>query len=211
MNIKQILAYYKTQPLHVRLRVMIRMCIVDFNKIINYFKNSNEPIMELGCGYGIVSFMLADKFRESSIRSYEINPGIVKILNAINPFEYLSFEQKNILDIRKFDSKTIFMSDLLHHIEYQQQENLLKKIYDTGPNDLILIIKDMDRGRKSFGQFCNYMIDIFCGKEHLFYYRTKDSFINLFTQCGFKIKKMNYINRFFIPLNHILFILEKGY
>ncbi|MBN1868960.1 MAG: hypothetical protein JW847_00055 [Candidatus Omnitrophica bacterium] len=209
MTIKQILEYFQTQPFRVRLYVLIRVFILDLNRTIGRFPPKASSIMELACGYGIASFMLAGKYKHIPINSYDIDQKRIDILNSINPFEHLNFHKQNILEIQKFDSGVIFMSDLLHHLTYEQQKALLKKIYDTAPHDSLLIIKDMDKGQRSFRQLCNYMIDFLHTKQRRFYYHTKDSFLDLFIACGFKVNYSGYINKWFIPLNHALFVLEK--
>lgn len=209
MTIKQILAYYHTQPFSVRLYIIIRTLMLDLNSIINYFPLKISSIMELACGYGIVSFALAEKYKHIPINSYDIDQKRIEALNSVSPFKHLNFHKKNILEIQEFSSDIIFMSDLLHHITYQQQKVLLKRICDTAPNDSILIIKDIDTGKRPFRRFCNYMIDLLHTKERRFYYHTKVSFLDLFIACGYKVNHCSYVNKWFIPLNQILFILEK--
>ena len=101
------------------------------------------------------------------------------------------------------------MMDFLHHITYEEQRALLTRIHKTAPGALTMIVKDMDKGRFSFRQLCNYLIDIIHTREFRFFYHDQKSFINLFRSCGFKIRTVDHVNRKFIPLNHILFSLEK--
>ncbi|OGX08547.1 MAG: hypothetical protein A2Z88_06485 [Omnitrophica WOR_2 bacterium GWA2_47_8] len=209
MKMWDALKYYKTQPLAVRLYIAIRPVIVDFNRILGFFPADANSIMELACGYGITSFAMANRYKGTPIRSYDIDAKRIAILNSINPYRHLSFHHENILDIREFTSDVIFMSDLLHHLTYPQQENLLKRIHATAPSGVVLLIKDMDKGRYSFRQFLNYMIDILHTGEFRFSYRARDSFVGLFTSCGFKVKRTVYVNKWFIPLNHVFFILGK--
>ena len=210
MSIKTILAYYQQQPVCVRCYLIVRSFILNFKKIFAYFPLHVDSIMELGCGYGMASFMLARRYENIPIRSFDIDQNRIAILNSINPFQYLSFHTKNIIEIQQFDAGVIFMSDLLHHLPYHQQEALLKKIFDTSPAGATVIVKDMDRGHRSFRQWCNYIIDRWHTKETRFYYHDKAGFLNLFAVCGYKVKQCDYINKWFIPLNHILFVLEKN-
>ena len=209
MKIHQLLGYYKNQSIGLRLYIVIRMILVDIRRIINFFPEKAQSITELACGYGVASFVMADKYKDTPICSYDIDQARIQVLNTMNPYPHLKFHHDNVLNIQTFDSKVILMMDLLHHLTYDEQIRLLTRIREASPDDLVLIVKDMDKGRYSFRQLCNYCIDIVHTKQFRFYYRTKASFIQLFEQCGFSVKKAEPVNRAFVPLNHVLFVLEK--
>lgn len=208
MKYQQVKKYYSKQPFFVRLYIFLRLQILDFDKIFQNFPTNIKRVQEIGCGYGITSFLLADLFNKTQIQSYDIDKDRIEKLKSNTSFHNLKFSHKNVLDIDKFNSDLIFMGDLLHHLNFNEQKQLLIKIAHTAPKNSIIIVKDMDKGHFSFRQLLNYIIDIAHTKNLFFYYHSKSSFINLFQSCGLEIKKQGYVNRWYIPLNHIFFVLK---
>ena len=210
MTIRQILNYYKNQPLLLRVYVVLRLIIVDLHKVLSYLPRNVNSVMEVACGYGMNSFLLASLYKGKKILCYDIDSRRINLLKSINPHANLEFHLKDASLLESFDADAILMVDFLHHIPYDQQRILLTKIHKTAPENVTIIIKDMDKGRYSIRQLCNYLIDIIHTGDFRFFYHDKKSFIDLFKSCNFKINKMDYINRAFIPLNHILFSLGKN-
>jgi len=176
-------------------------------KLLQYIPLSVKQIQEIGCGYGIISFMIAGQYRDCQTESYDLDKVRIGYLKTVNPFSNLIFHFKNALEIEQFNADVILMVDLLHHLTYSQQRQLLKRIRETANEDVVVIIKDMEKGRSLFKHFCNYLIDVFHTRGFVFYYHNQESFIELFQSCGFQIKKQEYLDKSKIPLNHIVFVL----
>lgn len=98
-------------------------------------------VVELGCGQGVIAQYLAStKTRQ--------------VIGVDNNKQRLSKSgQKNLIfilaDIRKYDLKNVdafVISDVLHHISFQDQKNLLEKISKSLKKGGTLVIKDVDTG-----------------------------------------------------------------
>ncbi len=206
---KKLSAIYKDLPFSTRMYVPIRQMLLDFERMVEQVPENVNKIQELGCGYGLASFLMAQSRPNTTIESYDIAKNRIDLLGKINPYKNLKFYAKNVIDINTFDADVIIMTDLLHHLTYIEQRMLLNHIRKTAKDDVFIIVKDMDRGKHSFRQAVNYTIDIVHAKGLTFFYHTQDSFQKLFEECGFRITKQSHLNRSYIPLNHIVFCLER--
>ncbi len=113
--------------------------------------NKNYSAMEFGCGTGLVSFNLHDKFK--SIALVDSSKGMIDILNSKidtynlnNMFTYnLDISEENSLDM-KFD--IVYNSMVLHHID--DTEAIIKNFYKLINKDGYLCIVDLDEEDGSF-------------------------------------------------------------
>ena len=113
--------------------------------------NENYSAMEFGCGTGLVSFNLYDKFKKITL--IDSSKGMIDILNSkINKYEvtnmvpyHLDISNENSLDI-KFD--VIYNSMVLHHIH--DTKAIIKNFYQLLNKDGYLCIVDLDEEDGSF-------------------------------------------------------------
>lgn len=113
--------------------------------------NENYSAMEFGCGTGLISFNLYNKFK--SITLIDSSKGMIEILNSEidkykikNMYPYhLDISNENSLDM-KFD--VIYNSMVLHHIH--DTENIIKNFYKMLNKDGYLCIVDLDEEDGSF-------------------------------------------------------------
>jgi ubiquinone/menaquinone biosynthesis C-methylase UbiE len=113
--------------------------------------DKNYTAMEFGCGTGLVSFNLYEKFK--SIALVDSSQGMIEILNSkierskvSNMTSYhLDITNKDSLDM-KFD--VIYTSMVLHHID--DIKATVKKLYELLNKDGYLCIVDLDEEDGSF-------------------------------------------------------------
>ncbi|PRR80954.1 class I SAM-dependent DNA methyltransferase [Clostridium vincentii] len=113
--------------------------------------NKDYSAMEFGCGTGLVSFNLYNKFKEITL--IDSSKGMIDILNSkINKYKvnnmvinHLDISDGNSLDV-KFD--VIYNSMVLHHI--QNTSSTIKNFYELLNEDGYLCIVDLDEEDGSF-------------------------------------------------------------
>lgn len=113
--------------------------------------NGNYSAMEFGCGTGLVSFNLHDKFK--SITLVDSSKGMIDILKTkINRYKvnniftcYLDITNGDSLN-KKFD--VIYNSMVLHHID--DIEALIRSFYELLNKDGYLCIVDLNEEDGSF-------------------------------------------------------------
>lgn len=108
--------------------------------------------LEFGCGTGLISFCLNDKFE--MITLVDTSKGMVDVLNSkINEFEIdnmkayqIDINESNILPENSYD--VIYTSMALHHIV--DTETTIKNLYKLLKSDGYLCIIDLDEEEGSF-------------------------------------------------------------
>jgi ubiquinone/menaquinone biosynthesis C-methylase UbiE len=141
--------------------------------------NENYSAMEFGCGTGLVSFNLYEKFK--SIALIDSSKEMINILHSkiekcqvTNMIPYhLDITNKNPLDM-KFD--VIYTSMVLHHI--QDTKAIIKRLHELLNKDGYLCIVDLDEEDGSFHK--NH--PEFDGHNGF----NQDDLKNTLSNCGFK-------------------------
>ena len=130
----------------------IRRAATIANEISNSICiNENLSAMEFGCGTGLVSFNLYDRFK--SITLVDSSKGMIDILNSkIDKYEVTNMIAYN-LDISNKDSlnmkfDVIYNSMVLHHIH--DTINIMNKFEQLLNKDGYLCIVDLDEEDGSF-------------------------------------------------------------
>ena len=113
--------------------------------------NKKYSAMEFGCGTGLVSFNLYDKFKKITL--IDSSKGMIDILNS-KIYKYkvnnmvtsnIDISDENLLNI-KFD--VIYNSMVIHHIH--DTSSIIKKFYKLLNKDGYLCIVDLDEEDGSF-------------------------------------------------------------
>jgi len=150
------------------------------NEISNSINmNENYSAMEFGCGTGLVSFNLYDKFK--SIALVDSSKGMLDILNCkIDKYKttnmvpyHLDLSKKNSFDM-KFD--VIYTSMVLHHI--LDTQTIIKTFHQLLNKDGYLCIVDLN---EEDGSFHNKYPE-FEGHNGF----NQKNLINILSSCGFK-------------------------
>jgi ubiquinone/menaquinone biosynthesis C-methylase UbiE len=122
------------------------------NEIFNAIgTNENYSVMEFGCGTGIVSFNIYDKFKKVTL--IDTSKGMIDILDAkISKYKIKNMVTKN-LDISKENSlndkfDVIYTSMVLHHIKNINE--IINAFYQLLNNNGYLCIVDLNEEDGSF-------------------------------------------------------------
>lgn len=88
-------------------------------------------ILEIGCGIGTVSRLMAEKFSKSEFHCYDLSPKSIEIAKKESSnFSNLRFETADITEVSiigEFD--WVVMPDVLEHIPVELHSGLFKKLF----------------------------------------------------------------------------------
>ena len=169
---------------------------------INQLIPKKGKIIDLGCGEGVTSKYLAH-IKSRVIVGVDNNHRRLQKSKAKN----LKFE---LADIRKYPIKTasaIIISDVLHHLNYDDQKNLLSKTYKSLKKNGVLVIKEIDTGeiiRSNLSRFWDF---VFYPKDKIYYHNSK-KLKNYLENLGFKVR-ISRPSRLF-PGSTTLFLCRKN-
>jgi ubiquinone/menaquinone biosynthesis C-methylase UbiE len=140
--------YARTWDVDQRIR---RAKIIADHIVYSLDMKQNQTAMEFGCGTGLISFNLYDRF--SHITMIDNSEGMIEILtDKINKFQISNMEAKrlDLLEDRSFHQNfdVIYHSMVLHHIK--NTSIILQRFYELLNEDGYLCIVDLDEEDGSF-------------------------------------------------------------
>lgn len=127
----------------------VKMSLEKYYELFHEMIPKNAVITDLGCGYGTMSMALAFSGEKRSIRAIDYDDRKIRIAqeSAVVP-ENLSFEQGDVTTA-KFEKSDIFiLSDVMHYLEPDEQNLLMKKMSDNLNQGGKIIIRDGDSAKE---------------------------------------------------------------
>lgn len=161
----------------------------------NIVDNPNGSILEVGAGVGITTNFLANKFKNSSITAIDYDEEQIKIAKQKNLNSKVTFKQGDATSL-SFPAESFdfcFAILVFHHIA--DFPKALSEIYRVLKSDGKFYIYDIPA--KSWNPFYRW---IKLGTPGIF---SKEEFIKLLEQTGFKILKIESGLRFIIECHKI--------
>lgn len=177
-----------------------RKVILPLNEIDRALP-TKARIIELGCGRGVISSYLSHiKTRE--ITGVDIDE---KSLPKINT-KFLNFIKSDIrtLNFTGFDG--VVISDVLHHLSFDDQNKLLTKIAKNFKKGSVLVIKEIDTKELLRSKLSRFWDFVFYPEDKITYWDSP-ALIQKLKDLKFKVK-MQRATRFF-PGSTNLFICTK--
>jgi len=170
--------------LSLYLRLRWRLC--PFEKIEQLLPKSGR-LLDLGCGYGILSNYMALKSRTREVI------GIDRSVKRITVAAGSSSEKGNPAfircDITELESGLvdgIVLTDFLHHIDYQNQASLLSRCRELLKEDGVLVILEVDN-RPLIKYIITLLIDKILNVPDKIYYRDNGTFTKVLREAGFAV------------------------
>lgn len=101
-------------------------------------------IVDAGCGYGLLTNLIALRSEERNVYGFDLNEKRINIAKKSVGNKYnILFELKDVNDLKLGSCDAVIMSDFLHHISYEEQNKLILQIKSKLKDDGILIIQDI--------------------------------------------------------------------
>ncbi len=140
----------------------------------------NGKIVDLGCGQGIIASYLA---RVKSRQVAGIDNDKLRLPKSTQ--KNLTFSEGNLNTIRLPSIKGAVISDVLHHLNRDDQKNLIKKIYHALENNGVLAIKEIDTEEFVRSRLSRFWDFLFYPKDKI-YFNSARSLKNNLSKTGFR-------------------------
>lgn len=143
-KVKNVLKTYQSPLLEDKLKIVSRLlfCVDPIMEVISAYLPEQGLIVDLGCGYGIISNLVASSQRK--IIAVDLSSHRIKLAKTYGN-ENVTFINS---DIREFDVPNcdgILLIDILCMIPFCDQLKILSKCYEKLNPYSIMIIKDTSR------------------------------------------------------------------
>ena len=203
---QNLLKLYNNNSKKNKIYLKLRWRLCPFYKIINYIPKSGN-ILDIGCGFGILSNILALESSQRIVKGIDISESrIIESKKTIRERKNIQFLIQDIKDIDYKIYDTIIMSDFLHHLDNVRQTNILKTIYDKLNKESRLIILDVNKTNSIKYYFANIVDFILNGKKSNF--RSNLEWESVLKDIGFTIENVVDLSKG-LPLSDFLIIAKK--
>jgi len=109
----------------------------------NEWIGHRRKILDIGCGYGYLSFFLHYKNETRLIKGIDYDEDKILIAqNSYNKTDNLQFEYADISASKVEKQDVIFLNDILHYLSEKKQQDVLKRCAEALNKGGILFIRD---------------------------------------------------------------------
>ncbi|HEY8735294.1 MAG TPA: 1-acyl-sn-glycerol-3-phosphate acyltransferase, partial [Puia sp.] len=135
---------YKSPVLEWYLRIKIRL--EEDYKIFHELLPERGRILDIGCGYGFMTYMLNFAAPGRDITGYDFDEEKISVAShCFSRNSNIHFIKADVNQLHIVPSDAIILSDVLHYLQQDQQEILLRKCMNALRTDAVLLIRDGDR------------------------------------------------------------------
>jgi 1-acyl-sn-glycerol-3-phosphate acyltransferase len=130
---------------YMRIKISLEKYYAPFNDLLP----ANGTILDLGCGYGFLCYMLQFLSAERKITGVDYDEEKIEVAaNGYAKTDRLTFHYADVTKfaLTKYDG--IVISDVLHYLPYNAQESLVEKTIDALNPGGILLIREGNRDLK---------------------------------------------------------------
>ena len=143
---------YKSNSYKIKTYIKLRWRLCPFHKIKKYIPKEGH-ILDLGCGFGILSNLLAIESDKRIVHGVDISKKrIYEAKKTINNRNNINFDCDSLIggchsaiDLKQYNS--IIMSDFMHHLDIKEQKDILKLIYENISDNTQLFILDVNKNK----------------------------------------------------------------
>lgn len=134
---------YKGPVLEWYLKIKVRL--EDYYKVFHSLVPANARVLDLGCGYGFLCYMLHFLSKDRVITGIDYDEEKIAVANhGYLEGEQLTFHHHDITTAQVGGYDVIFILDVLHYLAEEDQYNLLERCFHALPPGGKIIVRDGD-------------------------------------------------------------------
>jgi 2-polyprenyl-3-methyl-5-hydroxy-6-metoxy-1,4-benzoquinol methylase len=202
----ELFRFYSGQGLKTALYAYLRWRLCPFEEIERHTPKQGT-IIDIGCGYGLLANYLVLKSNKRNVTGIDLSAGRIRVAqDTTDNRKKIRFKLMDALDLPLGKYSAVIMSDFLHHIDCEVQEELLARCYQKLPVGGLLIIEEVDN-RPIWKYWFAFMSDKILNFGGAQFFRAGREFQKLLQRIGFQVETKRVDKG--IPLSDILFICRK--
>lgn len=178
----------------------LRSLILPLREIDKVLPKSGE-IIDLGCGNGVIAKFIAKK-SSRKVTGIDLNKNRIPQFSSPN----LKFIQADITKYKFDRADAVVISDVLHHLSYANQDEVITNIYAGLRKKGVAVIKEIDASEFIRSRLSRFWDFILYPQDKILYisYRQLKTKLN---KLGFKVKILRPCR--FFPGSTTLYICKK--
>jgi 1-acyl-sn-glycerol-3-phosphate acyltransferase len=127
----------------------VKLTLEHNYEIINKNIPHEAQIVDIGCGYGMISYMLSFTSEKRKILGVDYDNDKIRLAsNCISKNERINFVAADAVTYNYPDADVFLLSDVLHYIPEEKQEELLTNCINHLKPEGIIMIRDADKDLK---------------------------------------------------------------
>jgi 1-acyl-sn-glycerol-3-phosphate acyltransferase len=127
----------------------VKLSLEGNYRLVNTFVPRKATVVDIGCGYGYMSYMLGFVSKDRQILGLDYDTDKIELAaNCISRTHNIRFICANAVEYRYESSDVFILSDVLHYIPYEQQQTLLNTCVEKLNPGGRIIIRDADANQK---------------------------------------------------------------
>lgn len=196
---------YKTQGIIKASWTVLRILILPYKKL-DLLIPQKGTIIDIGCGNGGFSNYLSIHSPERTIQGIDFSKKRMLIAKkSVGKRKNIKFTLGNVTKIKQPSVNCYLIIDVLHHIDFQNQEKLLRFLGKKMSNNSMLIVKEVDPSNRIPFLFGHALEKILYPKEKI-YARSKKDWERMFRSLGLSVKVLSGASYF--PDSTRIFVLK---
>lgn len=198
-----------SSSLGARLYTELKLMILPLREVAEALP-TRGLILDMGCGYGFVSNYLSLHSADRTIIANDPElPRIEVAKQTVGDRRNIEFLALDSRQIKRTDFDAVCVTDVLHHVPYDQQQPLIDDIYRKLKPGGILVIRETDKRVALRYYVFNCALEwlLYIGKEKM-RFRHRDEWAAMFKYAGFEIERVIFNSRWF-PYTTCLFVCRR--
>jgi 2-polyprenyl-6-hydroxyphenyl methylase/3-demethylubiquinone-9 3-methyltransferase len=212
---KSIISYYKNAGFFTKLFLKIRWALTPYSKMEKHVPEVGA-ILDLGCGHGLLSLLMASESREREVLGVDHDDGRIDLANSAKDRMdkgRTTFKKGDFtIPTHSTSYSGVTLIDVMHYFPFETQVKTLRSAFTALKPEGKLILREVDTQGGVMSHFNKFYEKIATGvgftqsKESSLFFRTRYEWEALLRELGFFVRSERCSHFLF---SDVLFIAEK--
>jgi 2-polyprenyl-3-methyl-5-hydroxy-6-metoxy-1,4-benzoquinol methylase len=183
---REVVSLYAPLGRLAQLYVALRLTTAPLIATERFFPADGE-VLDLGCGHGIFAHLLRLGAPKREVFGLDTNAARIEAARKTAPADgRLRFEVGEAGGFPERRFPVIAVVDLLHHMPWDAQETLLRRVADAVLPGGTVVVKDLEK-RPRWKYFYHYLQDWIMYRGQPLYFREREDMIALLRRIGLDV------------------------
>jgi 2-polyprenyl-3-methyl-5-hydroxy-6-metoxy-1,4-benzoquinol methylase len=191
LNVRKALAALYRVSWSERIHTAVKFYIVPFEEFSRHLPTTGT-ILDVGCGYGYVANYLSLESSGRQVVGNDIATDRLQVAQrTVGNRRNITFVLSDSRNLKLGGLDGVILADVLHHIPYADQEQILADLFDKLKPGGVLVMRETDKKPRLRYFLCNYLLEWLCyphGVKLLF--RKADEWAGMLRSVGYEIKRV---------------------